>query len=274
MSNYVLAAIAVGLASALVLWWMGRAARAVMLTAPEMPWRDEMRQGATWLPVIIFAVCALPAAVGLMLIESGSQAALWLIAGAVAAMGGLMIAQRFAYWQFAGLGMATPEAEERRESGSVNWDVAIELALERQQGWVSRIMLPLTGLVIIAGAIILPLQVTPAERELEFAEWLWRVDDEIEYATARLGQPHVWTDIGFEEKTDARDYKTFSDGGRIKLHYFAPETSQEQVHEALARTEQVLARNEAQGRWRITLVPPEGETIETVWELRDSGSGG
>jgi hypothetical protein len=241
-----------------------------MLTAPEMPWRDEMRQGTNWLPVIIFAVCALPAAIGLALLETGSQVAVWLIAGAVAAMGGLMIVQRFAYWQFAGLGMATPEAEERLDSGAVDWDAAIELALERKQGWVSRIMLPLTGLVIIAGAIILPLQVTPAERELEFAEWLWRVDDEIEYATVRLGQPQVWTDIGFEEKTEARDYKTFSDGGRVKLHYFAPATTEEQVREALARTEQVLTRNEARGRWLITVVPPDGDTIEVVWELEEN----
>ncbi|MFW6437807.1 MAG: hypothetical protein ACOCZ7_02230 [Armatimonadota bacterium] len=267
MSNYMIGAIAIALVSAVVLWWMGRAARRVMLGAPDISWRDEMTWGATWLPAIIFAACALPAAVGVALLDRGGEAAIWLIAGAVVALGALMIAQRPAYWQFAGLGMATPESEERLGTGEVNWDVAMELALEREQGWVSRVMLPVTGLLIIIGAIVLPLQVLPAERELEFAEWLWRVDDEIEFATEDLGRPQVWTDIGFEPKKSDSDYKTFSDGGRVKLSYFAPDTTDEQVGAAIAATKQVLAQNEAQGRWGITAVPPEGPTIETVWEL-------
>ncbi len=267
MSEYVIAATVVGAASALVLWWMGRAAGRIMMTAPQMQWREEMRWGATWLPWIIFIACALPAATGLALLESGSEAAIWLIAGAVAALGALMIAQRYAYWQFAGLGMATPEAEERLQTGEVNWDVAMELALEREQGWVSRVMLPVTGLIVLTGAIVLPLLILPAERELEFAEWLWRVDDEMEYATERLGKPQVWTDIGFEPKTTNTDYKTFADGGRVKLSYFAEDTTDDQVAAAIAATERVLTDNEAQGRWRITAAPPEGAMIEVVWEL-------
>lgn len=269
MSDYVIAGVAVGIISAAVLAWMGRAAQSVMLTAPEMPWREEMRWGARWLPWIIFAVCALPAAGGLALLGSGSEVAIWLIAGAVVALGALMVAQRFAYWQFAGLGMATPEEEERLESGAVDWHTAIELAQRREQGWVSRVVLPVTGLVVIAGAIILPMMILPAERELKFAEWLWRVDDEIEFATADLGRPQVWTDIGFEPKTDDRDYKTLADGGRVKLSYFAPDTTDAQIGAAIAATKRVLADNEAQGRWRITAVPPDGPTIEVVWELEE-----
>ncbi|MGI5818479.1 MAG: hypothetical protein ACOX9R_10345 [Armatimonadota bacterium] len=269
MSEYMTAAVIVGVLSAVVLGWMGRAARRVMLGAPEMPWREEMRRGAAWLPPIIFVLCALPASVGIALLEGGSALAVWLIAGAVAAMGALMIAQRFAYWEFAGLGMATPEAEERLETGEVNWDVAMDLALTREQGWVSRVMLPLTGVIVIAGAIILPMTVLPAETELEFAAWLWDVDDQIEAATENLGRPHVWTDIGFEQKRSNRDYKRPSDGGRVKLHYFAPGTPYEQVLEAVALTEQVLADNDSKGRWRITAVPPEGETIEVIWEAED-----
>lgn len=272
MSELTIAGIAVALLSAAVLAWMDRAASRVMLTAPGMRWREEMRWGAAWLPWIIFMVCALPASMGLALLESGSEVAVWLIAGAVAALGALMIAQRFTYWQFAGLGMATPEAEERTETGAVNWDVAIELARAREEGWVSRVMLPVTGLVVIAGAIILPLLILPAERELAFAEWLWRVDDEIEFATADLGRPQVWTDIGFEAKTSDRDYKTFADGGRVKLSYFAEGTTSEQVQEAVDLTQKVLAENEAQGKWRITAEPPEGDAIEVVWELEGTRS--
>lgn len=267
MSEHALAGVAVLVVSGVVLGLMGRAARGVMQTAPELPWRDEMCRGARWLPAIMFAVCALPAAAGLMLLESRSQLGVWLIAGAVAAMGALMIAQRFAYWWFAGLGMATPEAEERMDSGAVDWTAAINFALVRQEGWVSRVMLPVTGVIVIATAIILPLQVLPAERELEFAEWLWRVDDEIEFATERLGRPQVWTDIGFERKRADRDYKTFVDGGRVKLHYFASGTTAEQVRRAVAATERVLADNEAQGRWQIIAVPPEGDAIEVIWTL-------
>jgi len=269
VSNYIIAAVAIALGSAIVLWWMGRAARRVMLRAPAVPWREEMRWGATWLPLIIFVACAVPAAAGVALLDRGGETGIWLIAGAVVALGALMIAQRPAYWQFAGLGMATPEAEERLETGEVNWDVAIALAQEREQGWVSRVMLPVTGALIVIGAIALPLHVLPAERELAFAEWLWRVDDEIEFATEDLGRPQVWTDIGFEPKDSDTDYKTFADGGRVKLSYFAPDTTDEQVARAIAATKQVLARNEAQGRWRITAVPPEGATVEVVWELEN-----
>jgi hypothetical protein len=273
MSEYMVAALAVALVSAAVLGWMRRAARNVMLTAPGIPWQEEMWWGATWLPVIIFAVCALPAAVGLALLDTGSEVAIWLIAGAVAALGVLMVAQRFAFWQFAGLGMATPEAEERTDTGAVRWEVALELARTRQEGWVSRLMLPVTGLVIIAGAIILPMLIIPAERELEFAEWLWRVDDEIEFATEDLGRPQVWTDIGFEPKRSNDDYKRPSDGGRVKLSYFGEGAEDAQVREAVEVTQRVLADNEAQGRWRITAIPPEGEPIEVVWELSGGEDG-
>ncbi len=277
MSELTIAGIVVGLLSAAVLGWMGRAARQVILTAPRMPRRAEMRWGARWLPVVIFVACALPASVGLALLDSGSEVAIWLIAGAVAALGTLMIAQRFAFWQFAGLGMATPEAEERLDGGAVDWDAAMELALTREQGWVSRLMLPVTGLVVIAGAIILPMLIMPAERELEFAEWLWRVDDEIEFATEDLGKPQVWTDIGFDPKTSDTDYKSFGDGGRVKLSYFAEGTTDEQVRAALAATKRVLAENEARGRWLITVEKPDGESIQetivVVWTLEDSRHG-
>ncbi len=267
MSSLTIAAIAVAVLSAAVLGWLRTAARRIMQTAPEMARREEMRWGARWLPVIIFAACPLPASVGLMLLESGSEAAIWLIAGAVAMLGVLMIAQRLAYWQFAGLGMATPEAHERTETGAVDWDVAMDLARVRESGWVSRLLLPLTGILVIAGAIALPMRVIPAERELAFAEWLWAVDDEIEFATEHLGKPQVWTDIGFEPKKSDADYKEPPDGGRVKLSYFAEGTTDKQVREAIAVTERVLADNEAQGRWRITAEPPDGETIEVVWEL-------
>jgi hypothetical protein len=75
-----------------------------MATAPEMPRREEMRRGAHVAARDHLRACALPAAIGVALLEGGSAAAVWLIALAVAAMGALMIAQRFIYWQFAGLG--------------------------------------------------------------------------------------------------------------------------------------------------------------------------
>lgn len=266
MNAYLIAGLAAGALAAAVLGWLGRAARRVMMTAPDdLAPRERMLRGARRLPAIIFAACALPAAIGLALLGGGSEAAVWLIALAVADLGALMVAGRFAYWEFAGLGMATPEAVERTESGAVDWQAALELARAREQGRVSRMMLPAAGLVVIAGAIVLPLLVLPAERELKFAEWLWAVDDEIELATERLGKPQVWTDIGFEPKRSARDYRRPSDGGRVKLSYFPPDTAREQVLAAVAVTQRVLARNEAQGRWRITAVAPDGEVIEVVW---------
>ncbi len=159
MNAYLITGLVAGLLSAAVLGWLGRAARSVMLTAPDAPHREQMRRGARWLPAIIFGLCAAPAALGVAMLEGGSEAAVWLIAGGVAALGLLMIAQRFAYWEFAGLGMATPEAIERTETGEVDWDAALELARTRERGWVSRLLLPITGLIVIAGAIALPAMV-------------------------------------------------------------------------------------------------------------------
>ena len=261
-----LAGIAVGLLALLVFGWLGRAARRVMATAPEgMPRREEMLRGARTLPVILFVACALPAAIGVALLGGGSEAAVWLVALGVAGLGALMIAQRFIYWQFAGLGMATPEAIERAPSGEVDWDAAMALARMRERGWVSRLLLPIAGIIVIVGAIALPAILLRPERELRFAEWLWTVDDEIELATTPLGKPQVWTDIGFEPKRSARDYKRPSDGGRVKLSYFAAETTDEQVRAAIAETEQILARNRARGIWRITAIPPDGDAIEVLW---------
>ncbi|GEM_PF-5512674 len=261
-----LAGIAVGLFALLVFGWLGRAARRIMTTAPEgMPRREEMLRGARTLPAIIFAVCALPAAIGIALLGEGSEIAVWLVALGVAGLGVLMIAQRFIYWQFAGLGMATPEAIERTPSGEVDWDAAMTLARMRERGRVNRLLLPIAGLVVAGGAIALPAILLQPQRELQFARWLWTVDDEIELATTPLGRPQVWTDIGFEPKRGARDYKTRSDGGRVNLSYFAPETTDEHVRAAVAATEQILARNHARGRWRITAIPPDRETIEVLW---------
>ncbi len=264
-SIFTLAGLLVALLSLLVLGGLGRAATNTVATAPDVPRRAEMRWGAKWLPVIIFVACAMPAAIGLLLIPGGSTAAIWLIALAVAAMGVLMIAQRFIYWQFAGLGMATPEAIERTDSGAVDWEIALDLARGRQNGWVSRLLLPLAGLIIAAGAIILPMLILPAERELEFAEWLWGVDDEIEFATQDLGRPQVWTDIGFEPKRSNRDYKRPSDGGRVKLSYFDDDTTDEQVRTAIAITQRILEQSDARGRWQIIAITPAGDEIEVVF---------
>lgn len=156
MNTYIIAGLAVGALAAAVLGWIGRAARRVMLTAPDISHRAQMLWGARWLPLIIFGVCGLPVSIGLALIRTAPPAGVWLVAAAVMGLGGLMVAQRFAYWQFAGLGMATPEAIERTDSGAVDWDAAMALACTRERGWVGRWLVPIAGVVVIAGAIVLP----------------------------------------------------------------------------------------------------------------------
>ncbi len=155
MNVYVVAGMAVGVFSALVLGWLGRAARKIMLTAPDMPHRERMLRGARWLPAIIFGVCGLPVSIGLALIRTVPSVGVWLVAAAVMALGALMIAGRFAYWEFAGLGMATPEAIERTESGTVDWGAAMQLARTRERGWVGRWLVPITGLIVVIGSIAL-----------------------------------------------------------------------------------------------------------------------
>jgi len=128
-----------------------------------------------------------------------------------------------------------------------------------------RLIAGLVGVALIALALVVTLVLVPAEREQAFQRWLWDVDDQIEAATAELGRPWVWTDVGFTPRRGPRDYQSFAAGGRVELSRFAEGTTHEEVQAALDATRAVLERVEAQGRWRITVKPPDGQTFEVIW---------
>lgn len=128
-----------------------------------------------------------------------------------------------------------------------------------------RLIVGLIAVALVALALVVTLVLIPAEREQAFQRWLWDVDDQIEAATVELGRPWVWTDVGFEPRRGPRDYQSPSSGGRVELSRFADGTTDAQVQAALDATRAVLARVGAQGRWRITVKPPDGRDFEVIW---------